>query len=174
MLLRAGFLVGELLLSPQRAATRNDISVMPIRIRLWDCDTNGHVNNARYLSLLDWARFKLFVEQDLWSLMGKRYYPIVQSLEVSYIKSVLPHDLCVIQSQILSWDDKYLYIDHQFYVKEQLCTHARCRVAVFEGRQQRQALLRLLATPPKRPESLDLWTSYLNKKKSETGAHLSS
>lgn len=172
MLLRAAFLISRLLLKPEFAKTPQDISTMSFGISYRDCDCNGHVNNARYLNFLDWARFKIFFEQGLWSFWGQRFYPIVQNTEITYIRPIFPSEICVIKTQLLWWDDKYAYFDHRFYVGSELRTHARCRAVVFKGRQQRQALLTLLAQPPEPIQSLELWVNYLNIKKNESSAFI--
>lgn len=172
MLLRAAFLIGRLLLKPEFAKTPQDISTISLGINFKDCDCNGHVNNARYLTFLDWARFQLFFEQRLWSFSKERYYPIVQNTEITYIRPIFPSELCSIKTRLLWWDDKYIYIEHHFYVGAELRTHARCRAVVFKGRQQRQALLTLLAQPPKQIQSLELWVNYLNMKKKESAAFI--
>lgn len=167
MLFRACVLLSRLFLFSRRSHNRESVSRFCFVIRPWDCDTNGHVNNARYLSFLDWSRFQFFVNQGWWFFWGKRYYPILQSLEISYIRPLLPFSQVTISTRLLFWDDKYLYFDHQFFVKDQLHTHARCRAAVFGGRQQRQALLTLLGKPTSSEKSLTLWNSYLVEKKAE-------
>lgn len=168
MLLRAAFLLGRLIIAPLWAQSRQESSSFSLRIYYWDCDCNGHVNNARYLNFLDWARFKFFYEQRLWSFFGKKFFPIVQNTEITYVRPIYPLERCHITTKLLWWDDKYLYFDHLFFVGDELRTHARCRAVVFKGRQERQALLTLLSQAPQPPDSLAQWAHYLGLKKKES------
>jgi acyl-CoA thioesterase FadM len=169
MLLRAAFLIGSLIIEKKFATTRICPSTFDLVIKPWDCDCNGHVNNAQYLNFLDWARFRFFFEQKLWSFSFQRYFPILQNTEITYIRPIYPGERCRIITVLLYWDDKYLYFDHRFYVGAELRTQARCRAVVFNSRQERQPLLRLLndQSPPML-ESLQLWINYLSKKKTES------
>jgi acyl-CoA thioester hydrolase len=62
----------------------------PIQVRYGDLDPQWHVNNARYLTFMEQARFAYLVELDLWD--GKSFLDlglIIADAHISYLAPIV-------------------------------------------------------------------------------------
>ncbi len=87
------------------------------RFRVWptDIDILRHMNNGKYLSIMDVARFDLVQRNgisDLFTTEG--WYPVVVGQTISYRKSLNPWMRFWIESKILGFDDQAVYIEQRF------------------------------------------------------------
>jgi len=91
---------------------------LPLRVMPWDCDLNMHINNGRYLSILDLARTQLYMATGVVSLlMGRdRWGSVVVSAHIVYRRSIDIFVKYEIESRFLARTDKFLIIEHQFIV----------------------------------------------------------
>jgi len=91
------------------------------RVNLMDLDLNFHMNNGRYLSIMDLGRFDLMLKSNsFWKLTKAGYYPVISSESIRFRKSLQlfqPFDLV---TKIESWDEKDFYIAQQFMHKGQV------------------------------------------------------
>jgi len=87
------------------------------RFRVWptDLDVLNHMNNGKYLSIMDVARFDM-TQRDGTLAMFKRegWYPVVVGQTISYRKSLSPWKRFWIESRILGFDDQAVYIEQRF------------------------------------------------------------
>lgn len=81
----------------------------------FDLDINFHMNNGRYLSIMDLGRIDLLLKaKSFWSLMLKGYYPVVASEGIRFKKALMPFQFFQIRTQIDYWNDKDFYIKQEF------------------------------------------------------------
>ena len=74
-----------------------------------------HVNNGRYLSIMDLGRLDLmFRAKMFWSLMLSGYYPVVVSEGIRFKKALMPFQFFQIKTQIEHWTEKDIYIRQEF------------------------------------------------------------
>lgn len=86
------------------------------RIHLPDLDFNMHVNNARYLAIMDLGRFDLLLRAGIfWKFTFDGYFPVVGSESIRFRKSLHLFEKFDLITQIECWDDKDLYISHKIY-----------------------------------------------------------
>lgn len=93
------------------------LDVSRVRFRVWpnDLDLNLHMNNGRYLSLMDLGRFDLILRAGFVRVMMKRrWYPLVGTATIRFLKSLDPFMRYELETQILSWDEKWWYIEQRF------------------------------------------------------------
>lgn len=87
----------------------------------FDLDTNFHVNNGRYLSIMDLGRFDMLLKPGVfWKLVLAGYYPVVVSESIRFRRSLSLFQRFKIKTEIESWDDKDFYIRQIFYVKNEI------------------------------------------------------
>lgn len=80
-----------------------------------DLDLIGHMNNSKFLSLMDLARFQLlFRAGAVKLLLQKRYKPVVTHLDINYKKELKLFEKFSIHSSLKSWDEKSFYIKQIF------------------------------------------------------------
>lgn len=83
-----------------------------------DLDMNMHMNNGRYLSIMDLGRFDLMIRAGVfWTFITKGYYPVVYSESIRFKKSLEPFQSFQLISTIEAWDEKDFYITQRFVVR---------------------------------------------------------
>jgi acyl-CoA thioesterase FadM len=85
--------------------------------RCWpaDLDTLLHMNNSRYLAVMDLARVDYIRRCGLWSkLQARGQYPIVEAQTIRYRKSIRLWQRFAIVTKIIGWDEKSFYVTQTF------------------------------------------------------------
>ena len=155
------------LLEESRAAFR----VMPN-----DCDINFHMNNGRYLSFMDLGRVHLMAQTGLLPVILKQgWMPVLTAAEINFIRSIQPLQKFDLATRLVSWDDKYFYIEQKFEVRGRLCAHAYVKGLFLKqgikvGNTEITAVAGYSDTPPLMPEELRLWAELGNVKKQSAAA----
>ncbi len=80
-----------------------------------DLDFNLHMNNGRYLTIMDLGRLDLILRTGLFKIMvQQKSVPILASAKIRYRLSLDPFQKYTLQTQILGWDEKWFYIEQRF------------------------------------------------------------
>lgn len=96
-----------------------DDILAPARLKLCvlpnDLDFNMHMNNGRYLTIMDLGRLDLILRSGLFKIMLKqKSVPILASAKIRYRLSLDPFQSYILQTQILGWDEKWFFIEQRF------------------------------------------------------------
>lgn len=92
-----------------------DVSRSSFRVMPTDLDLLRHVNNGVYLSIMDVARFDMLVRNGVWAIFKERgWYPVVVSETISFRRSLELWQRFSIESRILGFDDKAVYVEQRF------------------------------------------------------------
>lgn len=92
-----------------------DESVVFFRVLPNDLDFNLHMNNGRYLTIMDLGRFDLMQRSGLAGIAIKnRWMPVVASQVINYRRSLAPFQRYSLHSRILGWDERFVYFLQQF------------------------------------------------------------
>lgn len=86
-------------------------------LRVWptDLDVFRHVNNGRYLSLMDLGRLALMERTGLLAAArAHRWMPLVRGIDIEYYKPLRPWQPFTLHTRLLGWDRKWLYLEQQF------------------------------------------------------------
>ena len=72
-----------------------------LRVRTYECDSNGHVNNANYLNYLEYARYEFLraIGFDYLKALSNGYGVYVARIEINYKKPALLDDKLLIKSR---------------------------------------------------------------------------
>lgn len=90
------------------------ISVLRFRVMPHDLDINVHMNNARYLALMDLGRFDLISRCGMWRpMLAKRWQAVIGGALVRYRRPLKPFQAFTLSSRLLCWDERWLYIEHR-------------------------------------------------------------
>ncbi|TFB61081.1 thioesterase [Cryobacterium sp. Hz7] len=82
---------------------------------LTDQDILRHMNNGVYLSIMDIARFDMLHRTGIWAIFLKRgWYPVVVSETISFRKSLTLGQKFTVESRILGFDEKAVYVEQRF------------------------------------------------------------
>lgn len=87
------------------------------RFRVWptDLDLLRHMNNGKYLSIMDIARYDLMQRNGVLEVFSReRWYPVVVGQTISYRKSLNPWQRFWIESRIMGFDAQAVYLEQRF------------------------------------------------------------
>ncbi len=89
-------------------------SVLAFRVLPGDLDYNIHMNNARYLALMDVGRVDLILRTGMWRAMWRhRWSAVLAGSLVRYRRSLKPLQRLALKSRLIGWDEKWFYIEHR-------------------------------------------------------------
>jgi acyl-CoA thioesterase FadM len=92
-----------------------DEDVLRMRVLPTDIDVNFHMNNARYLSVMDYARMHLLARtRMLEHILRSRWQPLVGAVWVTYRRSLPLLSAYTLASRMVCWDDRWFYIEQTF------------------------------------------------------------
>ena len=88
-----------------------------LRLRVWpnDLDLNIHMNNGRYLTLMDLGRMDLMFRSGaarLWLLKG--HQPLVGLSMCRHFRALKVFQGFELRSRLLGWDEKWVYFEQRF------------------------------------------------------------
>jgi acyl-CoA thioesterase FadM len=144
-----------------------------IAFRVWpnDCDMNLHLNDGRYLTFMDLGRVQLLAQIGLMGeLWRRRWAPVLSAAEIGFIRPVQPFQKFSLITRLLTWDDKYFYMEQKFESGGRLCVVALVK-GLFLHRRERvesravPAALDLDQAAPDMPEVVRHWNDLAARKK---------
>lgn len=92
-----------------------DTCVTPFRVWVNDLDVLLHMNNGRYLTILDLARVDLMMRSGLWrQLNAHRWYPVVTLETIRFHRSLELGNRYDVRTRVIGWDDKHIFIEQGF------------------------------------------------------------
>jgi YbgC/YbaW family acyl-CoA thioester hydrolase len=103
----------------------HDVSVVHDRVWLTDLDELRHMNNGVYLALLDHARLDLMLRSGAWQKMrAAKVYPVVTAQSIAYRKSLELGQRFQIESRIIGYDERAVYIEQRVVSKGEMYARA--------------------------------------------------
>jgi acyl-CoA thioesterase FadM len=136
-----------------------------------DCDVNLHMNNGRYLSFMDLGRVHLVAQIGLLPVIfRKRWRAALGAAEINFIRALAPLQRFELVTRLVTWDEKYAYMEQRFESDGGLYAHAFVKGLFLgpDGKVPNAAVVAELghtAAPPPMPEALRIWTELGNVKK---------
>ena len=106
-----------------------------LMLRVWpnDIDFNFHLNNARYLSVMDYGRIHLLARAGLLTPVVKaRYAPVVGSVWITYRRSLPLWSRYTLSTRLACWDERWFYMEQIFTSAEGLIAAALVKGALLE------------------------------------------
>ncbi|MAQ71740.1 MAG: Mesenchymal stem cell protein DSCD75 [Alphaproteobacteria bacterium] len=92
-------------------------AVSKLHFRVWpnDLDTNFHMNNGRYLTIMDLGRFDLVLRNGLMRFMfAHKSVPVLAAATIRYRLSLDPLQRYRLESRVVCWDAKWIYMEQRF------------------------------------------------------------
>ena len=124
-----------------------EASVLEFRVFPNDLDINFHMNNGRYLTLMDLGRLDLVARTGLGKeALRKLWRPIVGSAFINFRKELNPLQKFRLESRILGWEGRWFYIQQRFYKGEVLCAEGvvKALMADKNGPMEAQQILEVI------------------------------
>lgn len=95
--------------------------VLAFRVMPADLDINLHMNNGRYLQLMDLGRFDYIIRAGMFGQMRRqRWMPLVGSETIRFRRSLAPFQACRLHTRLVHWDDKWFFFEQRFTARGQL------------------------------------------------------
>jgi acyl-CoA thioesterase FadM len=140
-------------------------SVLHLRVLPNDLDLNLHMNNGRFLSVMDLGRMDLLIRTDLAAaLLRHRWQPLVGSLNIRYKISLMPFQKYRLRTKVVGWDEKWFYIEQRFERGNRTVAVGLVKT-LFRGKgrnitpEETLKLIQVNIDPPKMPENITKWLS---------------
>lgn len=98
-----------------------------VRFRVWpnDLDTNFHMNNGRYLTLMDLGRLDLLLRNGaIRHVMAQKWYPVLASCLIRFRRPLNLFQRFEIRTRIVTWDEKWFYLEQRILRNGDLALHA--------------------------------------------------
>ena len=136
-----------------------------LRFRVWpnDLDINLHMNNGRYLGMMDLGRLDLAFRTGLGRAITRhRWKPLVGGITMRYRRSLAPFARYELHTRMLGWDAKWCFLEQRFLQKGELIAEGVVKLLFRgpDGNIPSQALLPLTgyAGPtPELPDAVRRW-----------------
>lgn len=93
-------------------------SILAFRVWPNDLDVNIHMNNGRFLSVMDLGRFDLSFRTRLGrAMLRNRWMPLVGGVTIRYRRSLDPFERYELHTRLLGWDAKWVFLEQRFLKK---------------------------------------------------------
>lgn len=113
--------------------------VLQMKVRDYECDVQGVVNNARYLHYLEHARHEWLhtLGVDFAALAAAGLHLMLRRVEVDYRQPLRPGDAFSVRTRLLAGGRTRVVFEQWIERDDSVCVHSRSEaVAVRNGRPQ--------------------------------------
>jgi acyl-CoA thioesterase FadM len=143
-----------------------------LRMRVWpnDIDINMHLNNARYLSMMDYGRTHLLARTGLLRhIIRSRWTALIGAAWMTYRRSLPLFAQFQLLSRLVCWDDRWFYMEQTFTGSEGLAAVGWVKGLLCgpDGTVDPQTVLETIAPgvmSPTMPESIATWNELTREK----------
>ncbi len=143
-----------------------------VTMRVWPngIDLNLHLNNARYLSVMDYGRTHLLARTRLLErIVRARWTPLVGAAWVTYRRSLPLFTRFTLSSRLVCWDERWFYIEQIFTGSAGLAAVGWVKAALRgpDGTLAPQTVLAAIEpgiVSPPMPDSIATWNELTREK----------
>lgn len=115
-----------------------------LTVRSTDVDVIGHVNNAKYLEYMEWARFDWLLQQGLTleELRRRGFMPVVAHISINYRKELHMLEEVQIRTTVIKKGTKSFVIRHELYNQhEELAADGDVTMVMIDAKTRRSIAL---------------------------------
>jgi acyl-CoA thioesterase FadM len=106
-----------------------DESVVRFTVLPTDLDVNGHMNNGRYLTLMDLGRVDLLLRTGIVGVMRRnRWSGVVASVAISYRRALNPFQRYELRTRLVGWDERWFFMEQRFTRRGELCAYGMVKI----------------------------------------------
>ena len=143
-----------------------------LRMHVWpnDIDFNFHLNNARYLNIMDYARTHLLARTGLLEhIIRARWQPMVGAVWITYRRSLPVFSSFWLSSRLVCWDERWFYMEQTFEGRDGLAAVGWVKGVLRDKRgtvNPQVAIERVApgAVSPPMPEAIETWNELTREK----------
>lgn len=112
-------LLWVLLTARRRGGLTLPAEVSRISFRVWphDLDLSFHMNNGRYLTLMDLGRIDVMVRSGLWrEVMKNKWTPIASAIAIRFRRELRPFQKFYLETRLACWDKDLVVMEQTFFI----------------------------------------------------------
>ncbi len=93
------------------------VSALGFRVWPHDLDMSFHMNNGRYLTIMDLGRLDVIIRTRLWrAVLRHRWTPIASAAQIRFSRELKLFDRFRLETSILAWDETSVVMEQVFYL----------------------------------------------------------
>ena len=153
--------------------------VLRLRVGLADMDFNLHMNNARYLTVMDYARVHLLARGGvLGPMLQEHWAPVVGAVWMTYRRSLPVWARYTLESRLVGWDARWFYMEQVFRSEAGLVAVGWVKGALVAGKagivDPRMVMERVKpgVASPELPEGWGVWNEVTREKLGQANVKL--
>lgn len=149
-----------------RLALPADVSRLAFRVWPSDLDTSLHMNNGRYLTLMDLGRLDIMVSSGLWrAVLRNGWTPIASAIKIRFRRELKSLQKFRLETRLVAWDRVSVIMEQTFVLDGgerdgQIAAQALFKGGLYDRKQKKFVeISRLMAeigvaaeSPPLSPE----------------------
>jgi acyl-CoA thioesterase FadM len=142
-----------------------DEARLQLRVRARDCDWYGHINNGRYLSLMDLGRIDLVVRCGFYDACREHgWKPVAAGATIRFRRELRWRMRYELVTRCVGWGDGWWFFEQVFERPDgTLAARAYAKIAMLDATGSRVAPERVMEelgldpTSPEVPEDVRIW-----------------
>jgi acyl-CoA thioesterase FadM len=98
-----------------------------LRFHVWpgDLDFFGHMNNGRFLTLMDSGRFDLMARIGFLPVLRRnKWISVLGAANIRFLRPLRPFQRFELSTRLVCWDEKWFYIEQRFHSEGRLVAEA--------------------------------------------------
>ena len=141
-------------LDPRTATSRLMFRVLPN-----DLDINLHMNNGRYLTVMDLGRVDLVLRSGLWRAIWKNgWAPTLGAVVIRYRQELRPFERYRLETRLTAWSESIAIMEQTFVVasgprRGRVAAHALVKAGFYDRKKRTQIPVRRLVAELGLPEA---------------------
>ena len=107
-----------LLVAARRRSRLEVLETGRVAMRVWpgDLDVLWHMNNGRYLTIMDLGRVDFLIRSGLLDKIRQRkWFPVVAALSITYKRPLKLWQKFEMTTRIAGWDERWIYLQQEFH-----------------------------------------------------------
>ncbi len=129
-------LLAVLITSRFRAAIEPPGGLSVLNFRVWphDLDPSIHMNNGRYLTIMDLGRLDIMLRTDLWrTVLKEGWTPIASAVAIRYRRELELFQKFTLHTRIVCWDETMVVMEQTFVIEGGPRSGQTAAQALFKG-----------------------------------------
>lgn len=121
------------LLGAWRRSKLDVLATSSLAMRVWptDLDVQMHMNNGRYLSLMDLGRIDLLVRSGFWREAQRRgWFPLVGGSVIEYRRPLRVFERYQLTTRVLGWNEHWFYVEQSFRLGDKVAATATVKAMI--------------------------------------------
>lgn len=117
-----------------RLTMPDGVSRLSFHVLPLDLDTNGHMNNGRYLTLMDLGRMDLILRSGLWrAVLANKWTPVLSAATIRYRRELRLFRRFRLDSRIVAWSDSWFVMEQRFIARNRRGEEMVAAAALLRG-----------------------------------------